>query len=222
MKKLILVFVFGLIINSSIAQEVKSYHLNGQLESIGMEKNGERTGLWKFYDGKNGGYGEVKDKTKIGPLIMEGAYIDGQKTGEWKEYFNNGKLEFIKNYKSDKLTGTFTHYDEKGELICKIEDFDENNPNIYISEYKFTLFPGNIKVGKSSENKLLIEGLQDLLGSPFTNSEELIKVTKHKYKAELKNSDIIVFEFTPYNSELILNKNTEDTEVRFVFRKTIK
>lgn len=120
MKKIILALVLGSILNYSTAQEVKSYYLNGQLESVGMEKDGKRTGLWKFYEGKNDGLGVVEDETKTGPLIKEGTYKNGQKTGEWKEYYNNGKLEFIKNFKSDKQNGMFTHYDKKGELICKI------------------------------------------------------------------------------------------------------
>jgi len=144
MKKIILALVLGSILNYSTAQEVKSYYLNGQLESVGMEKDGKRTGLWKFYEGKNDGLGVVEDETKTGPLIKEGTYKNGQKTGEWKEYYNNGKLksllnyeegkitgewkeyynngklEFIKNLKSDKQNGMFTHYDKKGELICKI------------------------------------------------------------------------------------------------------
>jgi len=68
----------------------------------------------------------------------------------------------------------------------------------------------------------LIEGLKDFFGDAFTNSEELVKVSKHTYKVELKNSDNIVFEFTPYNSELILNINTEQAEMRLVFRKINK
>tara|TARA_R110001632_G_scaffold55309_2_gene135405 strand:+ start:1874 stop:2617 length:744 start_codon:yes stop_codon:yes gene_type:complete len=247
MKKIILVFVVGFIINSSTAQEIKNYHLNGQLESVGIEKDGKRTGLWKFYHGKNDGLGVVEDKTKTGPLIMEGTYKDGKKTGEWKQYYNNGKLmsilnyeegnltgewkqyynngklEFIKNFKSGKQNGMYTHYDEKGELICKIEDYDENNPDIYISTYKSkSIIPAILKVIKSSENKLLIEGLKDFFGDSFTNSEELIKVSKHKYKIELKNLDKIIFEFTPYNSELILNVNTNRADMTLTFRKIMK
>ncbi|MDG5492005.1 toxin-antitoxin system YwqK family antitoxin [Psychroserpens sp. SPM9] len=222
MKKLILVLALGFVINSSLAQEVKSYHLNGQLESVGMEKDGKRTGLWKFYDGENGGFSDVKDKTKTGPLIEEGTYENGKETGEWKSYYSNGKIKKIYNYKSGKLHGKFTHYNEKGELICIIENFDENNPDIYISTYQLKLFPGHIKILKSSENKLLIEGLMDLLGQPFSNSHELTKVSKHKYKFEFDESYVVTFEFRPYNSEMIMITNNDKASMEMPFFKILK
>ncbi|WP_026777917.1 toxin-antitoxin system YwqK family antitoxin [Polaribacter sp. Hel_I_88] len=172
---------------------------------------------------QNAGYNGVIDKTKTGPLIKEGIYKEGKKTGEWKEYYNNGKLKSIYNYKSDKLFGAFKQFNEKGELISHIENFNENNPDIYLSVYKSkSIIPAILKVIKSSENKLMIEGLKDFFGDSFTNREELIKVSKHKYKIELKNLDKIFFEFTPYNSELILNINTNKVDMNLTFRKIIK
>ncbi len=107
MKKLLFVLVFGFIINSSTAQENKTYYLNGQLESVGIEKNGKRTGVWKFYHGFKDGYGHVTDKTKTGPLKKEGAYNQGEETGEWKSYYRNGQLEITSNFKSGKLMDRF-------------------------------------------------------------------------------------------------------------------
>ena len=105
---------------------------------------------------QNAGYNGVIDKTKTGPLIKEGIYKEGKKTGEWKEYYNNGKLKSIYNYKSDKLFGAFKQFNEKGELISHIENFNENNPDIYLSVYKSkSIIPAILKVIKSSENIFL-------------------------------------------------------------------
>ncbi len=67
-----------------------------------------------------------------------------------------------------------------------------------MSTYTFTSGPINIKVLKSSENQLFVEGL--VANKKF----ELTKTGKHTFKFENENQDNFIFVFNPYNSTLAL------------------
>ena len=46
--------------------------------------------------------------------VEEGKYVDGQKEGEWMEYYPSGAVKSKGNYSAGKKTGKWGMYDEKG------------------------------------------------------------------------------------------------------------
>ena len=59
--------------------ELTEYHENGQLGSIGKQRDGKKTGEWKvFYEN--------------GQLRYKGNFTEGIEDGAWEGYFENGQL----------------------------------------------------------------------------------------------------------------------------------
>lgn len=57
-----------------------------------------------------------------GNLRASGDYFYGRKTGEWKEYYENGQLDTVKHYTFEihpKMDGEFLKYDLDGNLLIK-------------------------------------------------------------------------------------------------------
>jgi antitoxin component YwqK of YwqJK toxin-antitoxin module len=79
------------------------YHENGKLESSGIFKDGSRIGVWKVYREN----GNISDETDYGDT--------GKKTGIYKSYDVDGKLEFELTYKGEDLIAYKT-YDSKGNV----------------------------------------------------------------------------------------------------------
>ena len=52
-------------------------------------------------------------------ILEEQLYIKGKKTGTWKRYYPNDKLEEVANYKANRLHGTFEKYQKNGQLAYK-------------------------------------------------------------------------------------------------------
>jgi antitoxin component YwqK of YwqJK toxin-antitoxin module len=70
-----------------------------------FDKNGElKNGIQKEY-------------FKNGSVSCEGAFINGERTGEWKYYLANGQLKAIGNYTDGKMTGEWKWYRENGKLM---------------------------------------------------------------------------------------------------------
>ena len=55
-----------------------------------------------------------------------GNYVDGKEIGEWKEFYENGKLEKIGSYNNGKETGEWKFYDENEQLTIDNYIDDEN------------------------------------------------------------------------------------------------
>jgi antitoxin component YwqK of YwqJK toxin-antitoxin module len=82
----------------------ETYYLNGQKEQEGSYKNGERTGVWKYwYDS--------------GLLWSEGEFLNGKSHGYRKVYHPNGKLYYEGTYKDDKPIGTWKFFDKEGRFV---------------------------------------------------------------------------------------------------------
>ena len=115
--------------------EFKSYHENGKLNAIGKYANDEPSGEWKIYDDYGilksienqlyGGKGsEIKIYSQNRTLIAIGSYekvlglgnpYNAIRTGEWKYYHENGKLDEIGSYSKGR-TGEWKAYHENGQL----------------------------------------------------------------------------------------------------------
>jgi hypothetical protein len=67
---------------------------NGQYKSKGTYKDGIKDGLWTWW----------QYYTKLGHLKSEeGIYKDGTRQGLWTYWYENGQIEYEKNYKDGKL-----------------------------------------------------------------------------------------------------------------------
>lgn len=80
------------------------YHENGKLESSGMFKDGLRVGVWKVYREN----GNISDESDYGD--------SGKKTGLYKSYDVDGKLEFELSYKGEEIV-SYKTYDRNGNLL---------------------------------------------------------------------------------------------------------
>jgi antitoxin component YwqK of YwqJK toxin-antitoxin module len=52
-------------------------------------------------------------------LVAEGVYVNGQKNGEYKQFYENGGINEVLYYKNDKENGVAKIYDEKGHIISE-------------------------------------------------------------------------------------------------------
>ena len=155
MKPIISVFLLFLV-QLCIAQDDGphiTYYDNGQIETIGQHKNGERVGQWKdFYpngnlreeysftnDNKNK---ETKCYFKNGSLSFELSKIDGlylQKkyyesgelrfenqleNGYFKEYYKNGIIKTSSNYRDWQLHGKWIKYFQNGSVEWEVEYYN--------------------------------------------------------------------------------------------------
>ena len=60
---------------------------------------------------------EHKQYYDNGNLKVTGIYDEnGQKTGEWKSYHENGKLYSVGKFENGKATGKWKFFDENGNL----------------------------------------------------------------------------------------------------------
>lgn len=86
------------------------YHPNGEVKITGKyDKNGERTGLWtSYYDNS------VK--------WSESYYVNGKKDGHSFTFYPNGKVRYRGEYRNDEKVGTWTFYDEQGN-VTKEENY---------------------------------------------------------------------------------------------------
>jgi len=79
--------------------------------------------------------GEFKIYGSNDSLVKNGSYNKGKFNGEEKEYFENGQVKIIRNFKNDELDGDFKEFDFNGQLI-KSSTFKKGRINgKYISYY---------------------------------------------------------------------------------------
>ncbi|MBE7441571.1 MAG: toxin-antitoxin system YwqK family antitoxin [Flavobacteriales bacterium] len=79
----------------------------GDHKELGIYKNNERDGLWKFYYPTN-------------KLNFEGKFVEGIADGKHLYYYENGKLKKEEYYLMGIKTGSWRSYNELGELIVTI------------------------------------------------------------------------------------------------------
>jgi antitoxin component YwqK of YwqJK toxin-antitoxin module len=84
--------------------EYVEYHPSGGIKIIGIyNDNLEREGLWISY---------YEDGTKW----SEAYYSKGKREGHSLTFYPNGNIRYMGEYHDDKKTGTWTFYDENGEV----------------------------------------------------------------------------------------------------------
>ncbi|WP_088653435.1 toxin-antitoxin system YwqK family antitoxin [Geofilum rhodophaeum] len=124
--------------------EFKSFFASGELESIGILRNGVKVGEWIWYhesgnvqnrsfykEGKlNGDY---IDFYPNGSKKLAGFMVNNLRDGEFREYYNNGIAKSIQFYKADKQNGYYKSFYIDGQL--KMEAFMKNDKTIYYEKY---------------------------------------------------------------------------------------
>ena len=90
----------------------KFFYPNGQLKLEGSYLNGNRDGIWKWYDA-------------LGKVESEESWEDGLRSGIQKYYHDNGTLKLIYQCDSDKITGKLIRYFQNGHTSLT-GYYDEN------------------------------------------------------------------------------------------------
>ena len=120
-------------------REFKSYYDNGKLKVEGSFLDGKAIGVWKYYiyfndemyirkmSGEE--YEKLKEEGKlddIDGLIEEiknelslNQMKDGKREGEWRKYYDNGKLAYEGYFKDDNRDGYWKIYNEDGQLMME-------------------------------------------------------------------------------------------------------
>lgn len=130
-----------------------SYYENGEMESEGKLKNGQRTGFWtlyydngklknksNYYQGKLQGdyeaFYENGNTSQIGKVMME------EKDGLWLSYFESGEIYDSCYYKNNKRNGHISTYFKNGNLYEQgIYRNEDTRIGLWVTHYK----NGNLK-----------------------------------------------------------------------------
>jgi len=123
-KKVIVSLFFCVITIYAYAQKEKTYWDNGNLKSITITNEGEKTGLWEYYFEN----GEMKENRN---------YDNGMKVGKWREYYFNSEIKRVRRFENDILVGYMSYhvngqmmvtgtFDEKGNKHGNWQQFYEN------------------------------------------------------------------------------------------------
>ncbi len=114
MKKVIL-YIFSFTMPFLYGQRKKCYDMDW--------KEIKCSGSYEYYrilpEGTSNGLYMVKDYYRNGTLQMEGSYSDNHylhKQGEFKYYYEDGKLSSLENYIDNKLSGEFRKWYPTGQM----------------------------------------------------------------------------------------------------------
>ena len=147
-----------------------------------------------FYDnsGKtlHGSY--QKKKVKTLELLEKGTFYYGLKDGLWKEWYLNGNLNKIENWKIGILHGKFKTFNEKGEKLINGRYKKGKKDGVWIdyqSKDTLTYSKGNIKEIKlkSKKKKSLKEFFQSIFRKKNTSAKS--KPVKNKKNSVKKKSN---------------------------------
>jgi antitoxin component YwqK of YwqJK toxin-antitoxin module len=148
--------------NSSEAL-VQYYTLKGLPESEGKMNGKKRIGKWKYYhkDGKT--------------QMLEENYIDGVLEGEFKVFYEDGKLTKLAHFKDGKLHGNSKKYSPKSILV---EDVNYVNGEMH-GPAAFYEDNGNLKQKGMYEEDLKVGQWEFFEDGKLSETKE-VKVWKEK------------------------------------------
>ncbi len=148
----------------------KDYYENGQVEYVNNYSNaGKRLGTGESYSEKGILISETK-QPQNGMLLVKKYYDSGKflavynivpqqnnerfvKSGNYKEYYEDGTLKVESIYKNNELSGVWKQFFETGEIEWEVEYVNDFKQGFYKQYYK----NGKIQV-EGSNNKNLKEG----------------------------------------------------------------
>ena len=130
------------------ASELKSFYLDGRLETMTPVQSGEFNGGYKSYykNGKPFAEGFYKNHLQEGKWIWYyengavetiGYYKNGTMDSVWTEFYENGQIESVGEYVDGEREGTYRFYDDSGAL--QVEK--------YYNQYGFTSYTYQDKDG---------------------------------------------------------------------------
>ena len=116
------------------------------------DANSLKQGYWIYFgkDKRIPGYKEDQ-------IVEEGNYVDNRKTGLWKKYFKNGKLQNEITYKNNRPNGHAKIYYDNGNL--KEEGLWKGNK--WVGNYKFYHENGSIYQSFAFNTRGKREGTQE-------------------------------------------------------------
>ncbi len=169
----------------------KTWHYNGQLESVGNYIENLQDGKWKtwFDNGqlKSEGTFKLGKKEGIwktlydnGKIASDGNYTNDLPDGLWKSWYSNGQLTSSGNYIAEQKNGSWKFYNEAGKLIS-----DENYSNGKMNG----LFTKYFDSGKLSSMKNYKNDIKD--GNWKTYNEKGIVTEQEFYKNGKKDGIFI-------------------------------
>jgi len=168
--------------NNKRIGEWRQYHKNGQVskaysynngkynkEQISYFENGIVSNKTKLEDGNFVHFGYYKsgklsykrqDKSgyfksyyESGAKEIEANYFESDLVGEWKKFYENGKLEWLVTYKDGYRNGIYKKYDENGNL--KLEG---SNSKGKVNGEEKRYLPGNQLEWKGNYSKGVLKG----------------------------------------------------------------
>jgi hypothetical protein len=178
MKKIILILTLLLNVNLIFAQNHEErkyyYHENGQLKTIAKTINGIRE-IKRYYEN-----GNLESDEKI-----DG---NGEQTGEWKFYYENGQLSMIGSYLDGKQHGKWKFYKETGEL--KATEY-------YINDKRQpSSFSSNLNLHSHTKTKWEEVNKEKNIREFTLDESNHIKYNNQPFKGDLSNIE------APYNPSI--------------------
>lgn len=180
----------GYINNGKFHGEFSSYYGNDQLRSTLNYVDGVKEG--EFVDYFSNGqisrrgffkqdelHGQFEEFTWEGRTLTSAKYNLGQPTEEIKyQYFENGDLYFVENYKNGLLDGLVEEFHENGNIF--IEETFSKGKRDGISRFYFT--SGNLQSESQYKN-----GKRNGYMKSFSESGELVKEKNYIDGKEIKS-----------------------------------
>ena len=121
MKKLLLLLLFIPLVSCQGVEVRKTYYDSGALASTANYVDGVKKGVIKTYAKKEELIEDSKNKDKqyydSGGLKYEG----NKQQGEWKSFYESGKLKRTGNYVTSRKQGEWKEYYESGELKSTVD-----------------------------------------------------------------------------------------------------
>lgn len=160
MKK-IFTYIFTFIIPFLYGQKKKCYDIDW--------KEIKCSESYEYYrilpEGMSNGVYKVKDYYKNGTLQMEGAYSDSHylhKEGEFKYYYENGKISSVENYTDNKLSGEFRKWYPTGQMKYEgkyaSQTGDPEYTNFWYEDGKQSVKDGNGFISLKNDEGSFSEG----------------------------------------------------------------
>jgi len=137
----------------------------------------EKEGILYYKDSTNKVY-TGKIKSKVFGKMIEYDVINGLKNGEFKTYFENGKLEMIGRILNNKNTGHWKYFFSSGMLESE-GDFKDDIPNDRWVWY--------YEMGKIKEEGYFINGKREGEWIAYDSLGTLLEVVSFKNGEKIKN-----------------------------------
>lgn len=102
--------------NVYLLNRVKFLDISGENYTF-KNRDGKVLAKGKYRSGNK--TGEWKYYYENGNLKSKGKYINSQKTGKWEEFYSNGNIEWNGWYKNNLRDKTWSYYNKEGEFVFK-------------------------------------------------------------------------------------------------------